>query len=82
MTPQTLETQEDGTTDGTKDKAYNLVWYVEESLKHTQRLAEFAADAERDGDNELAEFFRQAQAASHSAAERAKKLLGHRLVSA
>jgi rubrerythrin len=76
MTPQTLDEH------GTKDKAYGLVWYVEECLKHTERLQNFAAAAERDGDNELAEFFRQAQSASHDTAERAKKLLGHRLVAA
>jgi rubrerythrin len=73
--PQTAE-------NGAKDKAYNLVWYVEECLKHDQRLQAFADDAERDGDSELAEFFRQARKETHSVGEQAKKLLGQRLIAA
>jgi len=42
-------------------------------------LETYAADAERDGDSELAEFFRRAQAESRKGAEQGKKLLKSRL---
>jgi len=55
---------EAGEVTGTKDKDYNLVWFTEASLNNALRLSSYIEDAERDGDNELAEFFRRAQAAS------------------
>ncbi|MBV9414873.1 MAG: hypothetical protein JO363_07855, partial [Solirubrobacterales bacterium] len=57
-------TQETGHATGTKDKDYNLIWFTEQCLSNALRLEEYIQDAERDGDNELADFFRRAQAES------------------
>jgi hypothetical protein len=43
------------------------------------RLETYVQDADRDGDSELAEFFRRAQAESRKGAEQGKQLLGRRL---
>jgi hypothetical protein len=68
-------TTETGSTTGTKDKDYNLIWFTEACLSNALRLEQYIADAERDGDDELAEFFRKAQADSKKGAEQAKHLL-------
>jgi hypothetical protein len=70
---------ETGTVTGTKDKNYNLIWFTEACLSNALRLEEYISDAERDGDNELAEFFRKAQAESRKGAEQAKTLLKSKL---
>jgi hypothetical protein len=64
---------------GTKDKTYDLLWFTHACLKNALRLETYAHDAERDGDTELAEFFRKAQADSHKGAEEGKRLLRARL---
>ena len=43
------------------------------------RLETYIQDAERDGDTELAQFFRKAQAESRKGAEQGKQLLRQRL---
>ena len=70
---------EGGQVTGTKDKHYNLIWYTEQCLSNALRLEEYAQDAERDGDNDLAEFFKRAQAASQKGAEQGKSQLKDRL---
>jgi hypothetical protein len=70
---------ETGTATGTKDKNYNLIWFTEACLSNALRLEEYVQDAERDGDSELAEFFRKAQADSRKGAEQGKSLLASRL---
>jgi hypothetical protein len=70
---------EGGQVTGTKDKDYNIVWFVEQCLNNVLRLETYAADAERDGDSELAEFFRRAQGESRKGAEQGKQLLRARL---
>jgi len=72
-------TDEAGQTTGTKDKDYNLIWFTEQSLSNALRLETYIEDAERDGDSELAEFFRRAQDASRKGGERGKELLAKRL---
>jgi hypothetical protein len=72
-------TTETGHVTGTKDKTYNLIWYTEACLDNALRLETYIADAERDGDNELAELFRKAQADSRKGAEQGKRLLAARL---
>jgi hypothetical protein len=74
-----VTTAETGQVTGTKDKNYNLIWFVEACLSNALRLETYIADAERDGDNELAEFFRKAQADSRKGAEQSKQLLVKRL---
>jgi hypothetical protein len=72
-------TQEAGQVTGTKDKDYNLIWFTEQSLSNALRLESYIEDAERDGDSELADFFRRAQEASRKGGERGKELLSKRL---
>jgi hypothetical protein len=72
------ETQETGQVTGTKDKDYNVIWFTEQSLANALRLETYIQDAERDGDNELAEFFRRAQEASRKGGEQGKELLRKR----
>jgi hypothetical protein len=74
-----VTTQETGQATGTKDKTYNIIWFTEQSLSNALRLEDYIQDAERDGDNELADFFRRAQGASRKGGEEGKKLLASRL---
>jgi hypothetical protein len=74
-----MSDQETGHITGTKDKDYNIIWFVEQCLSNTLRLETYVQDAERDGDNELAEFFRRAQGESRKGAEQGKALLKARL---
>jgi len=70
---------EAGQVTGTKDKVYNIVWFVEACLSNALRLETYIQDAERDGDSELAEFFRRAQGESRKGGEQGKELLRSRL---
>ncbi|MGN6872522.1 MAG: hypothetical protein ACTHMY_29380 [Solirubrobacteraceae bacterium] len=72
-------TQETGQVTGTKDKDYNLLWFTEQCLSNALRLEEYIHDAERDGDSELADFFRRAQAESRKGGEQGKAQLRKRL---
>ena len=74
-----VSTTETGQTTGTKDKDYNLIWFTEACLSNALRLDTYIQDAEREGDNDLAEFFRRAQGASQRGAEQGKELLKSRL---
>jgi hypothetical protein len=76
---RTMSTQETGHVTGTKDKDYNLIWFTEACLSNALRLETYVQDAERDGDNELVEFFRRAQAESQKGADQAKQMLAQRL---
>jgi hypothetical protein len=75
MSPQA----QTGQTTGTKDVDYNLIWFTEACLDNALRLETYIEDAERDGDEELATFFRKAQADSRKGAELGKRLLKARL---
>jgi hypothetical protein len=70
---------ETGQLTGTKDKDYNIIWFTEACLSNALRLETYIQDAERDGDNELAEFFRRAQSESRKGAEQGKQFLRTRL---
>jgi hypothetical protein len=72
-------TRESGRVTGTADKEYNLIWFTEHCLANALRLETYIADAERDGDNELVELFRKAQADSRKGAELGKAMLRSRL---
>jgi hypothetical protein len=74
-----VSTAEAGHVTGTKDKDYNIIWFVEACLSNTLRLETYIEDAEREGDSELAEFFRRAQGESRKGAEQGKVLLRKRL---
>jgi hypothetical protein len=70
---------ETGQVTGAKDKVYNILWFTEACLSNALRLQTYIEDAERDGDTELADFFRRAQGESRKGAEQAKQLLATRL---
>jgi hypothetical protein len=70
---------ETGQVTGTKDKDYNIIWFTEACLSNALRLETYIQDAEREGDTELAGFFRKAQAESRKGAEQGKQLLRQRL---
>ena len=70
---------ETGDITGTKDKDYNLIWFTEVCLSNVLRLETYIHDAERAGDDELAQFFRRAQGESRKGAEQGKQLLAARL---
>jgi hypothetical protein len=76
---QKMTTQEGGQVTGTLDKDYDLVWFVETCLSNALRLQTFIQDAEREGDQEVVELFRKAQADSKKGAELGKNLLVQRL---
>ena len=71
--------EETGQVTGTKDDVYNLVWFTEQSLNNALRLQTYIQDAERAGDNEVADLFRKAQAESRKGGELGKQLLRTRL---
>jgi hypothetical protein len=71
--------EETGNITGTPDKDYNVIWFVEQCLSNVLRLETYVQDAERAGDNDLADFFRRAQSASQKGAEQGKELLRTRL---
>jgi hypothetical protein len=71
--------QETGQVTGTADKDYNVIWFVEQCLSNVLRLETYVQDAQRQGDEELADFFRRAQSASQKGAEQGKNLLRQRL---
>ena len=74
-----MGSEETGQITGTKDKDYNVIWFVEQCLSNVLRLETYIEDAERDGDSDLADFFRRAQETSRKGAEQGKQLLAGRL---
>lgn len=74
-----MSSTETGGVTGTKDADYNVLWFTEACLSNALRLETYIKDAERDGDQELAEFFRRAQAESRKGGEQGKQMLASRL---
>jgi hypothetical protein len=74
-----MGTQETGQITGTKDKDYNIIWFTEQCLSNVLRLETYVEDAERENDEELADFFRRAQEASRRGGEQGKEQLRKRL---
>ena len=77
-----MTSSETGNVTGTKDKDYNLIWFTESRLSNALRMETYIQDAERDGDSELADLFRRAQAESRKGGEQGKQLLASRLSNA
>jgi hypothetical protein len=73
--------EEGGEVTGTKDKDYNIIWFVEQCLSNALRLETYVGDAEREGDRELVDFFRRAQETSRKGAAQGKELLAKRFAS-
>lgn len=74
-----MTSSETGQVTGTKDKDYNIIRFTEVCLSNVLRLETYIQDADRDGDSDLAGFFRKAQADSRKGAEQGKQLLKSRL---
>ena len=72
-------TTETGHVTGTADKDYNIIWFTEQCLSNVLRLETYITDAEREGDSDLADFFRRAQGESRKGAEQGKELLRQRI---
>lgn len=64
-----------------KDKTYNLITVLQESLNNIWMLENYIRDAEDDGDAELASWFRRIQENNRKAGEQGKQLLQERLQS-
>lgn len=65
---------------GTADTDYNLVSVLYHSLQGAETYAEYADDAADSDDEELETFFREVQREEQKRADRAKQLLGQRLM--
>ncbi len=63
-------------TTGTRDEHYNLVSALYHALQGADACDHYAMDAEADGDERLAGFFRETQGLHTEVAERAKEMLG------
>jgi hypothetical protein len=65
---------------GTRDESYDLISVLYHTLQAASEVEQYIRDAEEAGRQDLAEFFRDYQEAQRDLAERAKNLLGSRLV--
>ena len=74
-----MSTEETGQVTGTKDKDYNIIWFTEQCLSNVLRLETYIKDAEREGDSDLADFFRRAQETSRKGADQGKEMLKKRI---
>jgi hypothetical protein len=66
-------------TTGTRDTHYNVISVLYHTLQGAETLAQYIADAEQAGDQELARFFREVQEEDRQRADRGKALLRQRL---
>ncbi|MGC5052305.1 hypothetical protein ACLQ2S_12715 [Micromonospora sp. DT48] len=62
-----------------KDKNYDLIHALQLSLEHIWRLETYIADADAQGDEELASWFRRIQENNQKAGEQGKQMLVERL---
>lgn len=62
-----------------KDSHFDLIAILNASLEMAWTVEEYIADAEKNGDNELAEWFRKIQQSNLKAGEQGKQLLLDRL---
>jgi hypothetical protein len=65
---------------GTKDENYDVISVLYHCLQAASEVGQYIQDAERNGDQELVDFFRDYQESQRDLAERAKNLLGARLM--
>jgi hypothetical protein len=70
-----LKMSDDAAKTGTNDVTYNLTSILYHALQGAQAYDQYIRDAERDGKQDLAEFFREVQRQDRARAERAKELL-------
>ncbi|MGZ3459474.1 MAG: hypothetical protein ACXU86_13340 [Archangium sp.] len=65
---------------GTKDENYDVISVLYHCLQAASEVGQYIQDAEKSGDRELVDFFRDYQESQRDLAERAKNLLGARLM--
>jgi hypothetical protein len=70
-----MTASETGQVTSTTDNDYNLSWFTEKCRNKTLGLETYISDAQRQGDTELADFFRKAQAGSRKGADLSKQML-------
>ena len=75
-----MATEMMGPESGVKDKNYDLITVTHLCLEHVWRLEQYAQDAEKEGDQELATLFRRMQEHSRKGGEECKRLLHDRLM--
>lgn len=63
---------------GLSDRVYNLISVLNRAAEGGYAYALYIDDAEKEGDTELAQFFREVQQQDAERAQRAKSLLGQR----
>jgi rubrerythrin len=63
---------------GVRDSVYNLASVFYHAAQGGQVYAKYIEDAEQEGDQELADFFRQVQQEDSQRAQKAKQLLDNR----
>lgn len=64
---------------GTRDVTYNLISILYHALQGAETEDMYIRDAEQDGDQDLAQFFREVKDRNKQTADRGKELLGRRL---
>jgi len=64
---------------GTQDTLYNLLSIIYHALQGAETYEKYINDAEQNGDQELAQFFREVRDVNTQRAERGKQLLATRL---
>lgn len=62
-----------------KDKNYDLITVLQMSLENSWRMETYIHDAERDGDQELAQWFSKIRDNSMKAGDHGKMLLARRM---
>ncbi len=70
---------EGGEVTGVSDDVYNLISILYHALQGSENYARYASDAERSGDQELVDFFREMQQEDAQIAQRILGLLKDRL---
>ncbi len=60
---------------GARDVEYNLISIAYHALQGAETMDMYVSDAERSGDQELAQFFRDVQQNNRQLADRARQLL-------
>ncbi|MGP4030308.1 hypothetical protein [Actinomadura sp. 3N407] len=63
----------------TRDEHYDIVSVLYHTLQEADTLEQYIKDAEDNGDQTAADFFREVQADDRKNAQRAKQLLRHRI---
>ena len=69
----------DDRTTGTRDEHYDVVSVLYHALQGAETCTTYLRDAERAGDQELVQFFREVQEAYRQLADRGKGLLRQQL---